>query len=101
MGLFSFNFNLPLILHLDSDMDKFNRQGPNVQHPLPLQADANTVVIFRPTIYELTCRTEQETMILSAALLEHMDSLFLTGNEIGDLDPWNSEVLVIQTMISD
>lgn len=25
-------------------------------------------------------------MILSASLLEHMDSLYLTGNEVGDLD---------------
>jgi hypothetical protein len=52
------------------------------------QASANSVVIFRPTIYTLGCRSEQETMILSADLLEHMDSLFLTGNEIGDLEPW-------------
>ena len=51
------------------------------------QASANTVVIFRPTIYTLGCRSEQ-TMILSADLLEHMDSLFLTGNEIGDLESW-------------
>lgn len=55
---------------------------------LPIhQANANTVLIFRPTIFEMTCRTDQETMILSASLLEHMDSLYLTGNEIGDLEP--------------
>jgi len=54
--------------------------------PVQIEASANSVVIFRPTIYTLGCRSEQETMILSADLLEHMDSLFLTGNEIGDLD---------------
>ena len=49
------------------------------------QANTNTVVIFRPSLLNLTCRTDEETMILSASFLEHMDSLYLTGNEIGDL----------------
>ncbi|CAE7441170.1 ppsA [Symbiodinium natans] len=51
-----------------------------------MSAGSNTVLIFRPCMFDLECRTDEETLILSASLLEHVDPLILTGNEVGDLD---------------
>ncbi|CAE7869058.1 unnamed protein product [Symbiodinium sp. KB8] len=51
-----------------------------------ISAGSNTILIFRPGMFDLECRTDEETLMLSASLLEHVDPLILTGNEVGDLD---------------
>ncbi|CAJ1362740.1 unnamed protein product, partial [Effrenium voratum] len=56
--------------------------------PVQISAGSHTVLLYRTTMFDMACRTSQETMILSASLLEHMDSLYLTGREEMDLEDW-------------
>lgn len=56
------------------------------QDLVQISAGSNTILIFRPGMFDLECRTDEETLMLSASLLEHVDPLILTGNEVGDLD---------------
>jgi len=56
------------------------------QDSVQISAGSNTILIFRPGMFDLECRTDEETLMLSASLLEHVDPLILTGNEVGDLD---------------
>mmetsp|Transcript_19817 Transcript_19817/g.46272 ORF Transcript_19817/g.46272 Transcript_19817/m.46272 type:complete len:940 (+) Transcript_19817:43-2862(+) len=56
------------------------------QESFQISAGPNTILIFRPTMYDLSCRMDEEVVVHSAILLDHVDPLILTGAEVGDLD---------------
>eukprot|EP00931_Biecheleriopsis_adriatica_P064620 TRINITY_DN39371_c0_g1_i1.p1 TRINITY_DN39371_c0_g1~~TRINITY_DN39371_c0_g1_i1.p1 ORF type:complete len:986 (-),score=218.19 TRINITY_DN39371_c0_g1_i1:66-2957(-) len=58
---------------------------PCKQETTQLSACSNTIVLYRPNVFDLACFMEEETLVLSAALLEHMDQLFLSNDNIGDM----------------
>ncbi|CAE8600698.1 unnamed protein product, partial [Polarella glacialis] len=51
-----------------------------------ISATPNTLVVFRTGIFDLQCLTEEDTLCLSTSVLEHVDELALSSDEVGDLD---------------
>eukprot|EP00930_Biecheleria_cincta_P041262 TRINITY_DN2825_c0_g1_i3.p1 TRINITY_DN2825_c0_g1~~TRINITY_DN2825_c0_g1_i3.p1 ORF type:complete len:973 (+),score=174.21 TRINITY_DN2825_c0_g1_i3:431-2920(+) len=71
-----------MVLHgRGSESDTGSVAMPYKLESVELSAAANTVLLFRPDVFDLQCLTEEETLILSASLLEHVDPLYLGAPE--------------------